>query len=135
MGLKITPKTYGIDETVYVPLQLIFLHGHDLANYKRTRLMPRNGAFIEDAVIPVGCTEEELHASLLERLSDLEAYRAATRGVPPRAGTLGEVFTELQDGHIVRSHVVDILGIRRMFVVVKGWSGVAPPRDARHMTS
>jgi len=38
------------------------------------------------------------------------------------------------------THVVDILGIRRMFVVVKGWSGVAPqciPRDAtwRHTTS
>lgn len=87
---------------VCVPLQLVFLRGQDLTSYERTRLMPSDGAFIEDAAIPVSCNLEELRAALLQRLDALEGYRAATRGVPPRAGAVGAVFSELQDGRLVR---------------------------------
>ena len=71
-----------------VSLQLVFLGTHDFDDFLRTRLLPRNGAFVEDAVIPIGYTMLTLREMLDERLIAQEWYRASVRKVPQRGGVM-----------------------------------------------
>lgn len=115
-----------------VSLQLVFIRSHDLAAYQQTRLMPGEGAFIEDASVPVGCDVEELRAALLPRLEASEGYRAAVRGLAPRACTPGAVFVELQDGRMVRLQGADsgLVECPARIAPASSWVANLPPETA-----
>ena len=120
-----------------VLLQLVFLGTHDFDDFVRTRMLPRNGAFVEDAVIPLGHTMRSLREMLDERLIAREWYRASLCKVPQRGVVTGQIFVEMLQGQLVElivSHTLPTEGpscdaeleytawpVKRMLVVVDGW--------------
>ena len=84
------------------PLQVTFLTMSDFEQYCTHRILPRDGAFIKDMVLPNNESQDGLVVILQKELESLESYRAKYRHVLPRAGRVTLLLAEWHDNTIAQ---------------------------------
>jgi hypothetical protein len=82
-----------------------------MEHYRTYRLLPRDGGFAKDIVLPTGEGMDGLVALLQKELDSLESYRAWYRRVLPRGGKISCVLAEWYDNTISQLIVHDLVTI------------------------
>jgi hypothetical protein len=81
-----------------LPAQIVFVSESAFVAYQQSGLLPKDGAFVRDSMIPRSICLSDLRDHLTNMLAGMEAYRAAIRRLQPRRGVPGGIYAELPDG-------------------------------------